>query len=141
VWVEARFRTLQIIWAALMMGVAMYAVVAYGIITFGDTTLGLLPARLLTFAAPLAALGMIGGAILRRRFIEAIPRGLSPEQRLEKYMVANIQGLAVIEGLGLLLITLSLAAGAGTWALVGGGLAIGVMALSGPRREEAGLGR
>lgn len=138
---ETRFKTLQIVWAAMMAGVFLYALVTYALIALGSITLDALPRRVLTLVAPVAVVGMIAGTVLRRRLIDAIPASLAPEQRLERYSVASITGLALIEGCGLLIITLALAAGAATWAILGGGLAIGTMGVSGPKRDEAGLGR
>ncbi len=138
---QQRFTVLQIAWAALMFGVLACALAVYFMLTIGGLELAAMPVQVLTYVAPVAVVGMVGGTVLRRRFVDAIPAGVTPEQRMEKYLAAVIVGLAVTEGFGLLVITLALLAGAPTWALVGGGLATGVMALSGPQRDEAGLGR
>ena len=138
---EERFKTLQIIWAALMFGVASFAIVAYSILTFVGLEIAAIPARIMPYVVPVAFLGMIAGSILRRRQIEAIPRDATSEVRMARYTAATIIGCAVTEGFGLSVIVLSLVTGAAIWAFVGAGLAIGVMATAHPDRREAGLAR
>ena len=138
---EERFRTLRIVWVALMAGVASYSIVAYCVIAFGGIEPGMLPMSVPRLVAPVAALGMIVGASFRRRLVDAIPRSATPEDRLRKYTTATIVGLAIVEGSGLLIITVSLVSGAATWVSIGGGACVAVMALSSPSREDAGLAR
>ena len=137
---EARFKTLQVVWGALMAGVLVYAVVVYCLVIFGGAVLSLAPRRALTFVGPVAVVGMIVGTMVQQRLVRAIPPGLDPAERMARYASAVILGLAVTEGCGLLVVTLGLLASAPTWGLIGGLIAIGVMALSGPNRREAGLG-
>ncbi|MBM4182796.1 MAG: hypothetical protein FJ207_01070 [Gemmatimonadetes bacterium] len=138
---ETQFKTLQVVWGALTGGVVIYAVVAYCMIAFLQVDLGFLPVRVMPFVAGLAAAGTFVGVLVRRRLIDSVGRDLAPEQRLARYSTAVIIGLALIEGCGLAVITLGLMSGAAIWALLGGVFAAGVMALHGPSREEAGLGR
>ncbi|NNF14629.1 MAG: hypothetical protein HKN72_15485, partial [Gemmatimonadetes bacterium] len=49
---------------------------------------------------------------------------------------ACIITLALIEGGGLIVITLSIVTGVATWALVGGGAAVVVMLMARPARSE-----
>ena len=135
------FRTLQVVWVALMFGVAAYTAVVYCLLTFGVIEMGLLPTSVLPLAAAAAFAIMAAGTVLRRRMVEGIGPGAEPEARLRQYATATILGLAMIEGGSLLLVTLSLIVGAPTWAVVGGGAGIGMMVLSAPNRGDAGLGR
>jgi hypothetical protein len=139
--VEARFKTLQLVWAALMFGVASFSIVVYSILTFTGVQIAALPADIMPYVVPIAFLGMIAGSIVRRRLIDAIPRDSTSEARMERYTTATIVGCAMTEGFGLLVIVLSLVTGAAMWALVGAGLALGVLAMASPDRREAGLPR
>jgi hypothetical protein len=125
----------------MMFGVVLYGGTAFALLVFGDIVTGMLPTRVVTFVSPLAVLGMVGGSLLRRRLVDGIDRGVDPAERMARYMTATILSLAVIEGCGLVLITSSLIAGAPAAALVGGVFTAGIMALMGPDRREAGLGR
>lgn len=138
---EERFKTLQLVWAALMFGVASFAIAAYSILTFTGVQIGALPAAIMPYAVPVAFLGMVAGSVVRRRLIDAIPRDSTSEVRLQRYTSATIVGCAVTEGSGLFVIVLSLLTGAAMWALVGAGLALAVMAMANPDRREAGLAR
>ena len=107
---EARFKTLQVMWGALMAGVLSYAVVAYCLVVFGGVVLSLAPRRALTFVGPVAVFGMVVGAMVQQSLGRAIPRDLDPTQRMARYASAVIVGLAVTEGCGLLVVTLGLLA-------------------------------
>jgi len=133
------FKYIQVVWLTLVGGLAAYAVVAYLLLTLGDVGMGAVPLDVMPYIAAGAIAMMLGGLGLKRRLLSAIPNSVQAEKRLEQYFAATTVGLALVEGAGLILITLSIVADAPTWTLVGGGAAIGTLIIGRPRREEAGL--
>ena len=137
---EARFRTLQLIWAAMSGGIVMYTGVMVVLLVLGLIEMPGLPRIALTLGAVVAASILGIGMVKRRRLIEAIPPGITPETRFGHYQTATIIGLGIMEGGGLFLITLGLVAGSPTWVLAGGGASLLMLAISRPRADEAGIG-
>lgn len=133
------FQRLQIVWVALMCGLAAYTVIAYCVLAFGIIDTPLVPTSVLRIAGTLAAAVLCGGFIVRRKMIQAIDPQAPPAERLGEYARATILGLALVDAGGFLMVTLGVAAAAAMAPLVLGGAAIGVMALSGPKREHIGL--
>jgi hypothetical protein len=136
---DERFRSLTIIWFALIGGVATWAAVAFCLVALGIMDESILPRTALPITAAAAAVVMAFGIVLRRRMVEAIPRGLGVEERFTKYQAAAIQGWALIEGGGLLLLVIGLISAAPVYILTGGIAAIVALVLARPTREEAGL--
>jgi hypothetical protein len=136
--VSDRFKVLQIIWLALMGGVASFAIVAYVLLTVVGIEMPGLPPIVLRVAAPAAVVGMAVGLLVRRKLLDAIPASAQGEQRVASYQAAVIVGLAVIEGCGLLIIVLSLVAGAPNWIPSGAAITLLMMAIARPRADEAG---
>ncbi len=137
---DARFRTLQIIWAAMSAGVVTYTGVMVALILLGLVDMPGLPPIVLTLGALVAASILGTGLVVRRRLVEAIPPGGTPETRFGQYQTATMIGLALMEGGGLLLITLGLLAGSPTWVLAGGGASLLMLMNARPRANEAGIG-
>ena len=132
-----RFKALQVVWAALMGGVLTFAIVVYVLLTVVGIQMAGLPAGLVRVVAPVAVVLMAACALLlRRKLVEAIPQAASAEERFMKYQAAVIQSLAVIEGLGLLIIVLSLISGESNWVPAGSAITLLMMAIARPRREE-----
>jgi len=134
---EARFRTAQIIWVALMAGVGAFAVVAFTLIAVLGQSFGTLEPQVLYVAAPVLVVMMFAGPVTGRRLEERIPRELAPSERLQRYQAARIVALALCEGPGLLAIVLALLSDQASWALAGGAASIWFMILARPRREDA----
>ncbi|NNF14988.1 MAG: hypothetical protein HKN72_17310, partial [Gemmatimonadetes bacterium] len=122
------FEHLRTIWMAMVGGTLLYTVVAYVLLLLGvvdaGTSWGPDVMNLVgSFAVAQIALALF----LRRRLLAAIPRNAPLEERMSRYFTACIITLALIEGGGLIVITLSIVTGVATWALVGGGAAVVVM--------------
>ncbi len=132
-----RFRTLQIVWIAMMSGVVVFATVVYLVLTLGDVQLAEgFPPLVLRVLAPTAVVTMGAGLLVRRKLLDAIPRGAQPADRVSRYRAAVITGLAMIEGPGLLIIVLSLVAGTSSWIPAGTAATILMMVIARPRRDE-----
>lgn len=136
---EARFKTLQIIWAALLGGTAGYTAVVAVVVQLRVVDAPALPPGVMAIAATVAVLHMGVGTVARRRMIEAIPTDAPHDARFAKYQMATIVGLAILEAGGLLVITLGILADSTTWVLAGGGASLWTMALARPQRSEAGI--
>jgi amino acid transporter len=116
-------------------------VVAYGLLALTDAGVGAIPAGAMPYVGAGALVLMLSGLGLKRRLVGAIPRGAHEAKRLEQYFAATIVGLALVEGGGLFLITLSIVADTPVWVLAGGGTALWMLVIGRPRREETGPGR
>ncbi len=68
--------------------------------------------------------------------ISRIASDAAPEARLDRYRVATIVSLGLMESGGLIVITLALLAGTATWILAGGGTAAVLMFLARPTQED-----
>jgi FtsH-binding integral membrane protein len=132
-------RAVKVIWLAMTFGLAAYALVAYCLLAFGIVTMEAPFAGHLRYVATSLVVGMVAAKLVRRPMVESIPREAPPAEREQKYVVAVLVSVSLVEGLAIFLVTLSLAAGAPMFALLGGAAGVGVLALSGPSREEAGL--
>lgn len=133
---DIRFRTLQVIWVALMMGVGMFSVVVFVLLNVLGQSFGTLEPGILQMAAPALVVVMFAGLLVGRRLEAAIPRDSPPPDRLQRYQTARIIALALCEGPGLLIIVLSMLTDQATWALGGGAAALWAMVLARPRRED-----
>ncbi len=133
------FQSLQIVWVALMCGLAAYTVIAYGVLAFGIIGASPVSTFVLRVAGTVAGAILWSGLIVRRKMIRAIDPQAPPAERLREYARASVLGLALVDAGGFLLVSLGIAAAAPMAPLVLGGAAIGVMALSGPKREHIGL--
>ena len=136
---EARFKTLQIIWAAMLAGVVAYTAVLFVVLRLGMVEMPVLPAWVMTVGALVVLVYMAGVTVVRRRMIEAIPAGASQDTRFARYQTATIVGLALLEAGGLLLISLGILADSSIWVLAGGGASLWMMALARPQRSGAGI--
>jgi len=136
---KSSLRTMTVVWLALMAGVGVYAVVTYVLVEVLGTSVQGGAATLsgvLTWAASAAALVLGAGMVVSRRAEEIMDASATPERRVARYFTLKLVGLAIEEGAGFLVITLSLIAADGLWAVVAGIATIGVMAVSGPRGEH-----
>lgn len=136
---ESGFKTMRVVWLALMMGVAVYGVVAWVLVEILGARVeggGAALSGILTWAAGAAALVLGAGMVVSRRAEDGGGRSTPPDRRVPRYFTLKLIGLAIEEGAGFLVITLSLIAGDGLWAIAAGIATIGVMSLSGPRREH-----
>jgi hypothetical protein len=130
---------MTVVWLAMMAGVALYAVVAYVLVQVVGVRVqggGTVLAGMLTWAASAAALVLGAGMVVSRRAEEVGEGSTPPERQVARYFTMKLVGLAIQEGAGFLVITLSLVAADGLWAVVAGIATIGVMSLSGPRAEH-----
>lgn len=137
---EARFKTLQTVWLALLGGVAAYTTAGVLLITVAALDVGVLGPSVLTVAAATVVVYMAGGLVVRRRMVDAIPAGVDEETHFARYQTATLVGLGLLESGGLLLVTLGLLANAPTWVLAGGAASLCMMTLARPRKNEARLG-
>ena len=137
---EARFKTLQVIWAVMLAGVVTYTAVLFVLVRLGMVDMRVLSPSILTVGAAAVLVYMAGVTVVRRRMIEAIPAGASQDTRFARYQTATIVGLALLEAGGLLLISLGILADSSIWVLAGGGASLWMMALARPQRSEAGIG-
>jgi len=131
-----RFKTLQIVWLALMGGVVVFATMAYVLLTVAGSEMGGLPPGVLRVAAPASVLVMAAGLLVRRKLLEAIPASVQGDARMARYHGAVLVGLAMIEGAGLFIIALSIASGTSNWIPAGTAVTILMMAIARPRRSE-----
>ncbi len=134
-----QLRTMSVIWLALMAGVAIYTIVTYVLVEVMDVRVqgdASAVSGMLTWAASAAALVLGAGLLVARRAEEQVDRSLPPQRRVARYFTTKLMGLAIEEGAGFLVITLSLIAADGIWAAAAGVATLGVMWISGPRREH-----
>ena len=134
---DARFRVLSIVWAAMLAGVTFMTAVVWAVAsgTFAPGYAGTLSPALafkLLLLSPLA----IAVGIARRNGDDT--REHQPDGRLAAYHTRVIVALALQEGGGILGLTVSLLAARPTWALGVGALTALAMLLGRPRREELG---
>ncbi len=133
---DTSYRTLVVIWLAMVAGVASFGVVTWVLLDVLDVPMSTLPPGILTTAAPFLVLLMAAGLYVGQRMEAGIPRGLEPEETLRRYQTARIVSLAVSEAGGLAFIVLSLLAGEAAWALGGAAICVAIMTLGRPRRED-----
>jgi hypothetical protein len=131
-----RFKTLQIVWLALMGGVVLFATVSYVLLAVAGSEVGGLPPSVLRVAAPACVVVMAAALLVRRKLLEAIPRGIQGQARMARYHAAVLVGLAMIEGAGLFIIALSIASGTSSWIPAGTAITILMMVIARPRRDE-----
>lgn len=132
-----RFKSLTVVWLALVAGTALYAGVAYVLLIMGivdlETPLG---PDIMNIGGAFAVVQILAAMVLRRRLVAAIPRDAPDEVRLQRYYTACVVTLALVEGGGMLVVTLALVTGIASWALVGGGAAVLVMLMARPAPAE-----
>ncbi len=131
------FKQIQVVWLGLVAGLGAYTCTAYVLLALAGVELALVPPAVMPYVAAGAVALMLAGVSLKGRMVAMIPSGLEPAQRLERYTTAVVVGLALVEGGGVLVLTLSLLAGTSSWVLIGGGLGVAMLVWSRPRREEA----
>ena len=131
---------LQIVWLALMGGVATFAVVAYALLTVVGLEMASLPPTVLRVAGAVAVVMMGVGLLVRRKLLEEIPARAQGAERLARYQAAVLVGLAIIEGSGLVILVLSFVSNAPSWIPAGAAVTLMMMVLARPRREELGSG-
>lgn len=130
---------LRLVWGALVAGVVTYTTLAWAFATFRGVGIDLLPAGVMN-AAGAAAIAMMASALLvRRTLVQKIPHDLPADERIARYQTATLVGLASLESVGLLVISLALVSGATSWILAGGGAAAVLMVTARPREAEIGL--
>ncbi|HKJ03341.1 MAG TPA: hypothetical protein VJ997_12830 [Longimicrobiales bacterium] len=132
--VDAGFRVLFLIWAALLLGVTLLTAVVWALTTglFGPwrpTMQAGVVKNLL--AAPV--LLMAAGIFYRRGDVD---RSGTAEAYLARYQARIIVASAMQEGGGLLGLVLCMLAGMSTWAVAVWGLTAVAMVLSRPRRAD-----
>lgn len=131
------FEHLRAVWMAMVGGTLLYTIVAYLLLLLGIVEAGgALGPSVMNLVGAFAVVQIALSLLLRRRLVGAIPRNAPPEERMSRYFTACVITLALIEGGGLIVITLSIVTGVATWALVGGGAAVVVMLLARPVRSE-----
>jgi hypothetical protein len=135
------FRSLQIVWVALMFGLATYTIVAYCVLAFGMIETPMLPTSVLRIAGAVAGAIMLGGLFARRTMVQAIDPSASPAERLRDYARATIMGLGLVDLGGFLMVTLGIVSAAPMAPLVVGSAGVGALALARPKREHIGLDR
>ncbi len=131
----------RLVWLAqtLLMGVSV--VVLYGVLVLGGATGESRFAGILSFAGPTLVAIMGAARLARSTIIRLMQRHAPPEGREEAYAVATLMSTGFIEGPGIMLMILCFVSGAALWLLLGGAVTVGLMTVSGPSREEAGLDR
>lgn len=136
---DARLLAMRIVWLALMAGVALYAGVAWVLVAIVHLDLGMsgspLP-RLLPWITGGGVILLGVGLSVARRGEEPADREAPPEAKVDRYFMLRLVGVAIEESVGLLVVTVSLLAGAANWALAGGLAAVAVMAVSGPQEDH-----
>lgn len=131
-------RSLTLIWAALCGGVLGYTGIAWGLIEAGATPETSLPPSVMNFAGPVVLAWMLASLFARRWLVSRLPDEAAPEIRFQRYQTAVIVGLALIEGPGLLMVTLGLITSSSSWVLAGGGAALVLMLMAKPTEAEFG---
>jgi hypothetical protein len=90
-------RSFRIVWVALVMWVATYTLTAFGLMVWGPLDLSVIGTGAVRIVAGGVVLYMVAAVILRRRLVVSIPRNLDLDTRLQRYLVATIVGLAMLE--------------------------------------------
>lgn len=134
------FRTLRIVWVALVLSVTLYAAAVLFLITAGGTDFALLPASLARALTLVLVVLMLLAGLVRRGLVERIPAATPEAERLARYERATLLGLVLVEGGGLASATVGLLADTPASVLVGAGCSLLVLLMARPRREELGTG-
>jgi len=132
------FKTLGIIWMAMLGGTIGYTVLAYLLLATDVISMRALSPDVMNVVGAAVLVQLMASLLVRRRMIRAIPDDAPREVRAARYFNATIVGLALLEAGGLMVITVAMATGAATWALAGGGAAAVLMLLARPSPEELG---
>lgn len=136
---EEQFRTLRIVWVAMLLGLLGYAVVAYALMSIGLFEMNAFGVDVMNIVGAFVILQLLVAIFLRRRMVATIPDAAPLKDRLARYGRANVVGLALMEGGGLLVISFGMISGAPQWVLAGGGAAAAVMLMARPSRDEIGI--
>lgn len=136
---DEQFRTLRLVWIAMLLGTLGYTVVVYGLMSMGLFEMNALGTDVMNIVGAVVILQLLGAVFLRRRMVAAIPDDAPTKDRLARYGRATVVGLALMEGGGLLVITFGMISGAAQWVLAGGGAAAAVMLMARPSRDEIGI--
>ncbi|MEQ9399816.1 MAG: hypothetical protein RJQ04_11710 [Longimicrobiales bacterium] len=137
--IDQRFRVIQMVWAALAGGVAVYSVVVWLLVSgrFGTSSLGGSAALDATPAIVLMAVAVsmvVAGVVLRRA--RSLPQGREAAETVAAYQNHVIVASAVQEGGGLLGLSIAFLAGQATWALGIGAVTVFALFLTRPDRVE-----
>ena len=143
--VDARIRTLNATWVAMIVSVGVSACAAWALVRqtapHGESAVERAWSSLthLPFGVPLAAAFVlalaVGLTLVRRAEQHVVP--LPPTRRvIARYVTLRLIGLAVLEGGGLLVIVASTMAAHGEWALGAGATTIGAMWMAEPNRKH-----
>jgi hypothetical protein len=134
--IDQRFRHLNIIWIAMMLGVVTMAGVLYLFSTTAVSDLQVIEDRRLVRLLPWVVATMAGGLLLGRRLQAATPRRALPEARLARYQTARIATFAVQEAGGLFFSVAAFLAGEPVYVLAGAGVGLWGMLIARPKRNE-----
>lgn len=130
-------KQLQILWAAMIGGVLVYAAVAYSLIVLGGIEFHAFDPAIMSVLGGVVLAWMVAALGVRRVMLARIPRDLPPEERRPRYLSTIVVVLALIEGGGLLMITFGMLVGAESWILVGGAAAAVFMVLARPTADAS----
>ncbi|MEQ8329007.1 MAG: hypothetical protein RH859_00945 [Longimicrobiales bacterium] len=137
--IDQRFRVIQMVWAALAGGVAVYSIVVWFVVSGrlgtspmgGSAALDATPAIVLMAAAVSM---VVAGVVLRRA--RSLPQGREAAETVAAYQSHVIVSSAVQEGGGLLGLSVAFLAGQATWALGIGAVTVFALFLTRPDRVE-----
>lgn len=132
--IDARFRTIFMLWASLLSGVTIFTVVVVALTTgrLGNWTPSLHPDLVLK-ALAIPVLLMAGGIAFRRRELD-----LTGEESvvLQRYQMQVLVAGAMQEGGGVLGLILCLLGGMPSWAIAVWGMTAIAMNMTRPQRSE-----
>lgn len=130
---------LQVIWGALVGGVVLYTLLIFVLMTAGTLDIASLDPSIMNMVGAAVMVYLVGGIIVRRTMVGAIPDDADRSDKIQRYRVAIIVPMALMESGGLIVITLGLLSGSATWVLAGGGAAAALMLMARPSADEIGI--
>lgn len=131
-----RIRTVQLVVAALALGVLIFTGVSVGLITAGVMGSGVSAGPTLPlFAALVAALLLALAPVLRRHIADPARAG-DEDGFVTRWASATIVAAALREGAGLLGITVSMIVGSAMWALAFGVASLAAIGLGWPQADD-----
>lgn len=133
--VRAELRQVRILWGAFMGGVALYTAVGWYVARSGVLASEGLDPGIVNAVATGVLVYMIAGVVFRRALVARLPR-TDAAARSERYRVATMIGLALIESGGLVIITLGVLSHAPAWVLAGGSSALVMMLFARPYERD-----
>jgi hypothetical protein len=137
--ITARVRRLRVVWAAMLMSVALFTAVVWYLIARGGVrgAPDLDPVLLGTLAV-IVALGLLIAPMVRRR-LEAIPRVALNDEIVRRWEHGWLVSQAIKEGVGLAGLVIALLAGSPSWALGFAVASLGSMVMTPPWEHELRL--